>query len=102
MKVKSLFSSRQSLPLLIGAVTLAIVALLLLRGGTHVVDEMNRQNGARPDERELVTIQVGTKYKLKRASWGPVTPPEKEPPEETEPEPAPQPFEGLDVGVQGR
>ena len=54
-----------------------------------------------PGGRELVTIRLDSKWKLKSASWGPVTKPEPapEPDPEVEPDPLGDRWKGLDVAV---
>jgi hypothetical protein len=104
--MKRWLSSRQSLPMLVGAMLLAGITFVIVRAGNRAVEGVNESTGApgTPEGRELVTIRFDSKWKLKRASWGPVTVPE--PPPEPEPEPEGEPggerWRGLDVAVTGR
>jgi hypothetical protein len=105
--MRRVFSSRQSLPLLLGAALLAGVTFVIVRGGGKAVDGVSANAGATdsPNGRELVTIRFDSKWKLKRASWGSVTVPEPPPaPEHDESEVAPEAekWDGLDVAVTGR
>ena len=103
MDMKRLLSSRQSLPLLLGTIALAIVTYVLTRAGNQAVDDVTQQQSSKSGtmDRELVTIRVGSKWKLKKASWGSVEPPEQPlPAPEEEPDPAEKAFAGLDIAVQ--
>jgi hypothetical protein len=100
--MKRWFSSTRSLPLLVGAMLCAGITLVIVRSGSRAVEDVNA--GAAPGEpggRELVTIRLNSKWKLKRASWGPVTVPEPppEPDPEVEPDPASDRWKGLDIAV---
>jgi hypothetical protein len=100
--MKRLFSSSQSLPLLVGAVLLAGVTFVIVRSGGQAVENVNSTAApGAPGGRELVTIRLDSKWKLKSASWGPVTKPEPapEPDPEVEPDPLGDRWKGLDVAV---
>jgi hypothetical protein len=99
--MKRLFSSSQSLPLLVGAVLLAGITFVIVRSGGQAVEDVNSTAApGEPGGRELVTIRLDSKWKLKRASWGPVTKPEPvEPEPEVEPDPMAERWKGLDVAV---
>jgi len=101
LDMKRLLSSRQSLPLLLGTIALAVVTYVLTRAGNQAVDDVTQQAGKNgPNDRELVTIKVGSRFRLKRASWGSVQPPEQPLPTEEEPDPLQDAFQGLDIAVE--
>lgn len=105
MNRKCLFSSRQSLPLLAGTVALTLLTFFLIRGGNRAMEDVGERTGggAAADQRELVTIRLDSKWKLKRASWGSVEVPPKPAAAEQDPsDPLAEKFKGLDVAVIGQ
>jgi len=106
LDMKRLVSSRQSLPLILGTLALALITYVLMRAGNQAVDDVSQQSSGKsgaPADRELVTIHVGARWKLKKASWGSVQPPEKPLPlPEEEHDPKTDAYQGLDIAVVGK
>ena len=104
MDAKRLFSNRKSVPLLLGTVAFTVVTLLMLHKGNQTLDQMapNSAGTAAPNQRELVEIRIGSRWKLGRTSWGSNTPAVREPvPVDEEPDPLAKTLDGLDIAVAG-
>ena len=107
MDTKRLFSSRRSLPVLFGAVALAVGTLLMLQKGNQALERVAAKGGgsaAEASRREMVTVRLDSRWKLGHTSWGQSAPLPRELPPETddEPESGATAYDGLDIAGPGR